>query len=210
MYVAMYVSAMYVSLREWKMRRGGQKGGTAADAAFGKSLPFGNRIPKDFFITKGAGESDIAIHAGSYHLALKKAGIEMCNIMTYSSILPEIANEIKKPAKLVYGSVMETIMAVSNCTRGKRTTAAIILGWLYDKRTKKKHGGLVCEYNGPESKEKALAELKKSLHELYTNGYSEAYDLKGIKVIVESFIPKKAFGTAIVALCFTSYVLPVP
>lgn len=48
----------------------------------------GNRIPRDYFVTKGTGQSDITIHAGSYHLALKKANIEMCNIMTYSSILP--------------------------------------------------------------------------------------------------------------------------
>ena len=40
----------------------------------------GNRIPKDYFITKGTGESNIAVHAGSYHLALKAAGIEMANI----------------------------------------------------------------------------------------------------------------------------------
>ena len=74
----------------------------------------GCRVPKDFFITKGAGESDITIHAGSYHLALKDANIEMCNIMTYSSILPRIATEIDQPGKLLHGSVMETIMAVSN------------------------------------------------------------------------------------------------
>ena len=43
----------------------------------------GCRIPKDYFVTKGHGESDITVHAGSYHLALKEAGIEMCNIMTY-------------------------------------------------------------------------------------------------------------------------------
>ena len=54
----------------------------------------GCRIPKDFFITKGVGESDITVHAGSYHLALRQAGIEMCNIMTYSSILPGVANII--------------------------------------------------------------------------------------------------------------------
>ena len=53
----------------------------------------GNRIPKDFFITKGKGESDITVHAGSYHLALKDANIEMCNIMTYSSILPKIGSK---------------------------------------------------------------------------------------------------------------------
>ena len=57
----------------------------------------GNRIPKDYFITKGTGESNIAIHAGSYHLALQQAGIEMVNIITYSSILPRIANRINKP-----------------------------------------------------------------------------------------------------------------
>jgi hypothetical protein len=33
------------------------------------------RIPKDYFETSGKGESDIAVHAGSYHLALKEAGI---------------------------------------------------------------------------------------------------------------------------------------
>ena len=33
----------------------------------------GNRIPKDYFVTSGIGESDITVHAGSYHLALKSA-----------------------------------------------------------------------------------------------------------------------------------------
>ena len=60
----------------------------------GAELVIGTRIPKDYFVTSGAGESDITIHAGSYHLALKDAGIERCNIMTYSSILPSIANRI--------------------------------------------------------------------------------------------------------------------
>ena len=64
---------------------------------FGKggeqSLLIGNRIPQTFFTTSGVGESDITVHAGSYHLALKEAGIERCNIITYSSILPGIIDE---------------------------------------------------------------------------------------------------------------------
>ena len=48
----------------------------------------GQRVPRNFFVTTGKGESDITIHAGSYHMALKDADIEMCNIMQYSSILP--------------------------------------------------------------------------------------------------------------------------
>ena len=77
----------------------------------GKIL-IGCRVPKDYFVTKGHGESDITVHAGSYHLALKACDIEMCNIMTYSSILPKIANEIPRPKTLLHGQVMETIMAV--------------------------------------------------------------------------------------------------
>lgn len=174
-----------------------------------KYLLFESRIPKDFFITKGTGQSNITVHAGSYHLALRNAGIENCNIMTYSSILPKIANLVEKPEKLVHGSVMETIMAVSNSKKGERATAAIIFGWLYDKKTNEKYGGLVCEYNGEKTEEEAGEELKQSLDELYFNGYSEDFELREIELITTSFIPKKQFGTAVVALCFTNYLLPV-
>ncbi len=174
-----------------------------------KYIIFENRIPKDFFITKGTGQSDITIHAGSYHLALRDAGIENCNIMTYSSILPKVANMVKKPKKLVHGSVMETIMAVSNSEKGERATAAIIFGWLYDKKTNEKYGGLVCEYNGTKTEEEAKEELNQSLNELYFNGYSEDFELKETNLITTSLVPKKKFGTAIVALCFTNYLLPL-
>lgn len=169
----------------------------------------GNRIPKDYFVTKGKGESDITVHAGSYHLALHEAGIEMCNIMTYSSILPAVANEISKPENLTHGSVMESIMGVANSTKGERATAGIIYGWLYNKSTGEKYGGLVCEYNGSLAETDAKQQLYASLNELYSNGYNADYDLRGIKVITESITPKKKFGTAIVALCFTNYLYPV-
>ena len=171
-----------------------------------KNIIIGCRIPKDFFITEGTGESDITVHAGSYHLALKEAGIEMCNIMTYSSILPKIAKEIEKP-DLVHGSVMETIMAVSSCKKGERATAGIIFGWLYDKKTNEKYGGLVCEYAGNLKKEEAGKQLNESLNELYFNGFSEDYELRDTKLILKSFIPNKEFGTVLVALCFVNYLI---
>jgi len=171
---------------------------------------FGNRLPKEYFVTKGKGESDITTHAGSYHLALRDAdGIEACNIITYSSILPAVAREIKRPKILTHGSVMETIMAVCNTTSGERATAGITYGWLYHKKTGEKYGGLVCEYNGNFSTIKAKEQLALSLQELYTNGYSDDYELKNIKMITNSFIPKKRFGTALVALCFVNYIYPV-
>lgn len=170
------------------------------------SVLIGNRIPKDFFITSGIGESDITVHAGSYHLALKDAGIEKCNIMVYSSILPAIATEIQRP-QLTHGSVMETIMACANTTKGQRATAGIIFGWLYNKKTKQKYGGIVCEYNGDKTEDEVKISLNASLNELYES-YSNDYDLKDTRIITGSFTPKKEFGTAVVALCFTNHVIP--
>lgn len=173
------------------------------------NLTVGNRIPKDYFVTKGKGESNITIHAGSYHLALKNAGIEMCNIMTYSSILPSIAQEVEKTSDLVHGSVMETIMAVANSEKGENATAGIIYGWLYNKKTSKKYGGLVCEYNGSKTVEAVTDQLYASLEELYTNGFSGDYDLQNIRCITENIIPEKEYGTALVALCFVNYIYPL-
>ena len=169
----------------------------------------GNRIPKDYFITKGTGESDIAIHAGSYHLALKAAGIEMANIMTYSSILPGIANKISKPGHIEHGCVMETIMAVSSGHKDERLGAGIIYGWLISRDTGKRYGGLVCEHNGNYTLEELENKLEASLNELYYNGFEKEYSLDQKEIITQSFVPDKAFGTALVALCFTNYLIPL-
>ncbi len=174
-----------------------------------KGLVIGNRIPKDYFITKGKGESDITFHAGSYHLALQKAGIERMNIMTYSSILPSIAQEIPRPNNLIHGAVMETIMAVANGTEGERISAGIIYGLLYDKKNNKKYGGLVCEHNGNYSISEVEEKLYDSLNELYINGFKDDFKMENIRVLTESFVPKKKYGTALVALCFTNYFYPV-
>lgn len=172
-------------------------------------IVIGNRIPRNYFVTRGRGESDITIHAGSYHLALKEAGIEVCNIMTYSSIMPGISNEIKKPSCFVHGEVMESIMAVAHSEKGERASAGIIVGWLYDKKNGKRFGGLVCEHNGGYSKKEIKEKLKASLDELYYNGFSEKYDLKEVCINVESIVPEKKHGTALVGICFVDYAVPI-
>jgi len=177
--------------------------------AINKGMVIGNRIPKDYFITRGTGESDITVHAGSYHLALQKAGIERANIMTYSSILPAIATQIEKPATYIHGEVMESIMAVANGNVGERLSAGIIYSWLNNRKNGSKFGGLVCEHNGNYSPEVLEEMLRASLNELYINGFEEDYYLSEPTLIAESFIPKKTYGTALVALCFTSYIYPV-
>ena len=174
-----------------------------------KGFIVGNRIPKDYFVTKGTGESDIAVHAGSYHLALKDAGIEMANIMTYSSILPGIAREISKPTGNTHGEVMETIMAVSSGNKGERISAGIIYGWLIAKSTGQKYGGLVCEHNGNLTEEELERLLHSSINELYINGFDDIFSLEDIHLIKETFVPLKTYGTVLVALCFTNYFYPI-
>lgn len=169
----------------------------------------GQRVPRDFFITSGVGESDITIHAGSYHLALKDAGIEVCNIMNYSSILPQIAREVERPSEFKHGAVMEVISAVASCEKGGRATASIIFGWLYDRDSGKRHGGLVCEYNGGKSEEDAEVELRESLNELYVNGFSERFELRDVTFNSKSVEPEKKFGTVLVAICFVNYEVPL-
>jgi arginine decarboxylase len=184
-------------------------GSRVAPAVVSEGILLGNRIPKDFFVSEGTGQSDITVHAGSYHLALRDAGIEMCNIMTYSSILPAVANEIARPKRLTHGSVMETIMAVATANAGTRATAGIIWGWLFDKSTGERHGGLVCEYNGSLPEPEAQSQLEESLQELYTNGYAQDFALESTRLHLRSFVPEKRFGTALVSLCFLNYVWPV-
>jgi hypothetical protein len=113
----------------------------------------GNRIPVNYFITSGKGESDIAVHAGSYHLALK--------------------------------------------------------AWMFDRRVGSKFGGLVCEHEGNYDLRELERRLHGSLEELYRNGFAEDYYLGNPRIISESFIPRKTYGTALTAICFTSYYHPV-
>lgn len=174
-----------------------------------QGLVIGNRIPRDFFTVSGIGESDITIHAGSYHLALKKAGIERANIMLYSSIMPAIAREIDKPYQMQHGEVMEVIMAAAHGNKGENVTAGIIYGWLYNKKTNEKYGGLVCEHNGNYTLNEIKDLLHSSLDELYFNGFSDEYDLRETRLMTESFVPQKKYGTALVAICFTNFFIPI-
>ena len=63
------------------------------------------RIPGNFYTFKNCvGESSNTHHAGSYHKALRVAGIKDYNIMTYSSVVPAVSCEVDElPDYLVHG-----------------------------------------------------------------------------------------------------------
>ena len=166
----------------------------------------GNRIPYEYFITSGIGESDITIHAGSFDQALKDAGIHNANIITYSSIMPKKARKVEK-RELKFGSVAETIMAVANGEKGQTVTAGLIIGWVYDSKNNK-IGGLVAEYHGNDEEEKAKETLMRSIKEMFESRFPSNYQLKDTEIYTRSYVPKKKYGTAIVAIVFVSYEYP--
>ena len=100
-------------------------------------------------------------------------------------------------------------MSVCTADKGERASAGIVYGWLYNNKTNQKFGGLVCEHYGNYEPVELKSLLRASLDELYFNGFSDDYQLKDIHFLTESFIPQKKYGTALVALCFTSYYYPI-
>ena len=129
-----------------------------------------NLIPNEFFITKGSGCSEYALHAGSYHHALFDAKIANYNIITYSSVLPSTSklislDEIDMPP---FGSELKTIMACNHGFYGEHISSGIIWAWMYsDEAMEKKIGGLVCELGGyfdAETLEERLYKAHNDLH----------------------------------------------
>ena len=166
-------------------------------------MKIGNKIPLTYFIVTGKGESDLGIHTGSFDQALKDAGIPNVNLVFYSSILPKEAREVK-PKELKFGSVVESIAAIAHGKKGQRVTAGLIIGDVFKGR--EKIGSLVAEYSGNVKEEKAKRELEARLREMFNSRFkNKDFKLKKRKVVIKSFVPKKKFGTAIVAICFLSY-----
>ncbi len=174
----------------------------------GEHIVVGCRVPRSFFVATGTGQSNHDIHAGSYHLALRAAGVENYNHMRYSSILPGIAREVPKPATYTHGAVLETIAAQCDSTAGEIATAGIVYSWLIDPKTDHKYGGLVCERAAHLPEEDVKRLLETSLQEIYEDGYSQ-YQLSTPRFIMSSFTPEKKHGTALAIIGFVDYVFPL-
>ena len=64
-------------------------------------LVLGNRVPYEYFMTKGKGESNagsegLPYETGSYDAALNDAGIQNSNVIEYTSDIPFGAKQITR------------------------------------------------------------------------------------------------------------------
>jgi arginine decarboxylase len=159
----------------------------------------------------GWGESDVGIETGSYDAALAMAGIENYNVMLYTSVLPPEAVELPHLPNIHHGSVLEGIIALQHTEQpGTRITAGLLLARVYRNTDGSYLGGFACEYAGAGSVEEAEANLHEAMQQLFARRYkSRFYRLEFGKSVVRSFTPEKPFGTILVGIGFSSYLVPV-
>jgi len=174
-----------------------------------KFVVIGNRIPFEYFLTTGVGQSDLDIHTGSFHLALHNAGIESYNVIGYSSILPQTAKEVKLPKQYVHGSVLEAIIAQADVRKGERATAGLIVSQFYTPE-REHFGGAVCEYNGNASEAEARETLLARMDELHQKSYGHFNrNRKEDRLLATSIHAEQEYATAIAVLGFISYKVPI-
>jgi arginine decarboxylase len=193
----------------------------------------GNRVPYEYFITKGKGESNagsagLPYETGSYDAALNVAGIENANVIEYTSVIPKDATEISKEEglkRITWGEVLECIKAQSNGKRGSKISAAIMTTNITDPNGKYL-GGFACEYSGSGTRKEAEDSLASSIKGMIqrrgfgvikgeTKLYEDNVTDTGYKIHpgavfeYENLDVKEEHGSVFTAICFVSHKYPV-
>ena len=188
-----------------------------------------NRLPYEYFITTGKGESDagskgLPFETGSYDAALNDAGIEDANMMVYTSVIPTEAKEITKEkglAMIEWGQVIESIKAQANGRKGERITAAVMITSVHDPNGKYL-GGFACEYSGSGDKKDAADSLLTSVRGMIARrGYgtvpedcevghdcttTSGYGIHpGKRFVIDTLDITKKAGSVLAAICFMSF-----
>jgi arginine decarboxylase len=199
----------------------------------GKEIILGNRVPYEYFITSGSGESDVGseglpYETGSYDEALTNAGIQNANIIEYTSVIPTEAKEIPKLeglGRIQWGEVLECIKAQANGPKGKFISAAVMTTTVIDPQGKYL-GGFAVEYSGSGDRKSAEKSMEDSITGIVVRrnfGYIEGgaklykdnitdkgYIVHPGKVFVyEGMKVKRHHGTVLSSICFVSYKFPL-
>lgn len=177
-----------------------------------------NRIPKDFILTKGYGDTDVGPghdpwETGSFDMAREMAQIENFNIMRYTSILPPEATEISiEQAKPLYhpGAVMECIISQMNGYEGDRLCAGV--GIVQVRR--RYDGQLISNYAAEYIGYADEAGAQKFLHRSLTHEFARRYDpreyyMENEKHCIQVHEVEHRYGTCIAVIGFVTYIYPI-
>ncbi|EPZ48287.1 pyruvoyl-dependent arginine decarboxylase [Alicyclobacillus acidoterrestris] len=183
-----------------------------------RALLISNRIPKDYILTKGYGDTDIGPghdpwETGSFDMARQMAQIENFNIVRYTSILPPEATQIPiEQAKTLYhpGAVMEAIISQANGYQGDRICAGVGIVQVRRLADGRHMAGYAAEYIGNADKEGAKKFLHNSLVHEFTRRYDPAqYSLFDEKFCIQEHVVQHKYGTAIALIGFVTYIYPI-
>lgn len=187
----------------------------------------GNRIPNQYFFTKGNGSTDFGPgddpwETGSYDIALLDAEIENFNMLAYTSVIPATAVEIPiQEAKkfFINGSVLESIISSVNGYKGDTIVSGVGQIFVKDKSTNEIISGFASEYKKCYTKKfiptiEAEITARDYISDSLYNIVERRYDMRcvevyNIKIVTTSLNIKQKFGTCLVAIGFVNYILPV-
>jgi len=150
-------------------------------------------IPKEFFVTSGKAISPVS-ELNAFDLALKKAGVEQCNIVLVSSILPPKCREVE-PKNVPSGAITYAVMA--RMDGGEKTSIGAGIAWTWE--TARKYG-LVAEAHGHLD--------QGSLEETLTWKIKEMAKIRGIQIRKVNCrkevlnVPANSYGCVIALLVY--------
>ena len=152
-------------------------------------------IPKEFFVTGGKAVSQVS-ELNAFDLALKKAGISQCNIVSVSSVLPPGCKE-RKWKDIPIGAI--TYAVVARMDGKEKTTIAAGIAWTWEKSKKY---GIVAEAHGNMN----LKTLKQTLEwKIKEMAKIREIEIDKITYRTETLkVPENNYGSVIVALVYAS------
>ncbi|CAL8463045.1 g2579 [Coccomyxa elongata] len=184
----------------------------------GQGLLLGFRVPKDYFLATGAGDTNEGggtdpWETGSYDLALEEAHIEDFNVVAYTSVIPAEATEVKyEDVKNTFhhGAVLETIMAKMDGVQGDRISAGVALMKVRRKSDGFVIGGWAAEYKGHAAEEGVKKILKSDLDGMFKRRFPKGdHEMFDLKYIVRVHEVKNSYGTVLSSICFCSFIYPI-
>lgn len=181
-------------------------------------IQIASRIPQKFVVVTGAGQSDFGPgidpwETAAYDLALLDAGIENCNIVKYTSVLPPEAQEITyqeafDAGLFHHGMALETIMAQVNGDQGDHICAGVGRAQVY---CDGQHiGGFAAEYEGHGSKALAEKRIQQALKGIFQRRYKkhDGFVMDDVEIDTCDLVIDEKFGTVLVAVCFVTFLIP--
>jgi len=152
-------------------------------------------IPKEFFVTSGKATSQVS-ELNAFDLALKKAGISQCNIVSVSSVLSPGCKE-RKWKDIPIGAI--TYAVVARMDGKEKDIIGAGIAWTWEKNKKY---GIVAEAHGNMNQKALKDTLEWKIKEMAKIREIEidkiTYQTENLK------IPKNNYGSVIVALVYAS------